>query len=56
MTNFTNNPVEGIMKQVPRTYRDRPHPVPPKGHPCGCKRYGYGYVLPCYRGRTNQPV
>ena len=57
MTRFTNNPMEEIMKQIPRTRRDRPRPVPPRGHPCrGCKRYGYGCVLPCYRGRTSQPV
>lgn len=57
MTRFTCNPIEGIMQQIPRTRRDRPRPVPPKGHPCrGCKRYGYGCVLPCYRGRTSQPI
>ena len=57
MMRFTDNPMEGIMKQIPRTHRDRPRPVPPKGHPCaGCKRYGYGCVLPCYRGRISQPV
>lgn len=57
MTRFTDNPMEGIMKQIPRTHRDRPLPAPPRGHPCqGCKRYGYGCVLPCYRGRTSQPV
>ena len=57
MTRFTDNPMEGIMKQLPRTHRDRPLPAPPRGHPCqGCKRYGYGCVLPCYRGRTSQPV
>ena len=57
MTRFTSNPVEGIMQQIPRARRDRPRPVPPREHPChGCKRYGYGCVLPCYRGRTSQPV
>ena len=57
MMRFTDNPMEGIMKQIPRTHRDHPQPVPPKGDPCaGCKRYGYGCVLPCYRGRISQPV
>ena len=57
MTRFPNNPMEEIMKQIPRARCDRPRPVPPRGHPCrGCKRYGYGCVLPCYRGRTSQPV
>ena len=57
MTRFTDSPMEGIMQQLPRSRRDRPTPVPPRGHPCrGCKRYGYGCVLPCHRGVTRQPV
>ena len=51
MRTFTNSPYERMMMQVPRKSRpDYPAPAP-TGHPChGCKRYGEGCVLPCYRG------
>lgn len=51
MKYFTDRPMERVMMQLPRVQRDRPPPQPPEGHPChGCKRYGEGCVLPCYRG------
>lgn len=51
MKYFTDRPMERVMMQFPRAQRDRPPPPPPEGHPChGCKRYGEGCVLPCYRG------
>ena len=52
MRYFTDNPFEHMMTQVPR-YRQEPQPKPvlPKNHPCyGCKRFGEGCSLPCYRG------
>lgn len=55
MKYFTDRPMERVMMQLPRAQRDRP--PPPEGHPChGCKRYGEGCVLPCYRGVREQPV
>lgn len=48
MTRFTDNPLERMMTQIPRTLPKKSPAVPPKGHPChGCKRYGEGCVLPC---------
>ena len=39
------------MMQVPRQERGPDLSHPAKGHPChGCKRYGEGCILPCYRG------
>ena len=39
------------MMQVPRQERGPDLSRPAKGHPChGCKRYGEGCILPCYRG------
>ena len=56
MRYFTDNPLERLMMQVPRF---RPSKDPRdllKTHPChGCKRYGEGCVLPCYRGVTKIP-
>lgn len=52
MRYFTDSAYERMMLQIPRKSRSRPAPAP-KGHPChGCKRYGEGCVLPCYRGIT----
>jgi len=57
MKYFTDRPMERVMMELPHTQRDRSPPQLPVGHPCcGCKRYGEGCVLPCYRGRTSQPV
>ena len=57
MKYFTDRPVERVMMQLPRAQRDRPPHQPPEGHPChGCRRYGEGCVLPCYRGVREPPV
>ena len=57
MKYFTDRPMERVMMQLPRVQRDRPPPQPSGDHPChGCKRYGEGCVLPCYRGVREQPV
>ena len=57
MKYFTDRPMERVKMQLPRAQRDRPPPQPPEGHPChGCRRYGEGCVLPCYRGVRDQPV
>ncbi len=57
MTRFTDNPLERMMTQIPRTLPKKSPAVPPKGHPChGCKRYGEGCVLPCYRGIEHFPA
>lgn len=51
MRYFTDNPLERMMMQVPRQERGPALSRPAKGHPChGCKRYGEGCILPCYRG------
>lgn len=51
MRYFTDNPLERMMMQTPGPVREATPPAAPKGHPCnGCKRYGEGCVLPCYRG------
>lgn len=54
MRTFTDSPYERMMMQVPHKPRPiRPVTVP-KDHPChGCKRYGEGCVLPCYRNIVN---
>ena len=53
MRYFTDNPLERMMMQVPRQERGPEPSRPAKGHPChGCKRYGEGCILPCYRGVT----
>lgn len=50
MRYFTDNPLERMMMQTPGPVREATPPPAPKGHPCnGCKRYGQGCVLPCYR-------
>lgn len=50
MRYFTDNPLERMMMQTPGPVLEAMPPPPPKGHPCrGCKRYGEGCVLPCYR-------
>lgn len=56
MRTFTNSPYERMMMQISRKPRpSRPAPAP-KGHPChGCKRYGEGCALPCYRGIAVNP-
>ena len=55
MRYFTDNPLERMMMQVPRQERGSDPSRPAKGHPChGCKRYGEGCILPCYRGVTEQ--
>lgn len=57
MRYFTDNPLERMMMQTPGTGREAAPPPAPKGHPCnGCKRYGEGCVLPCYRGVTVQKM
>ena len=56
MRTFTNSPYERMMMQIPRKPRTPLPSPPPKGHPChGCKRYGEGCVLPCYRGIRQEP-
>ena len=53
MRYFTDNPLERMMMQVPRQERGPDLSRPAKGHPChGCKRYGEGCILPCYRLRA----
>lgn len=55
MRYFTDNPLERMMMQVPRSRSGRPSELP-EGHPChGCKRYGEKCVLPCYQGVTRIP-
>lgn len=55
MRYFTDNPLERMMMQVHRQERGPDLSRPAKGHPChGCKRYGEGCILPCYRGVTEQ--
>ena len=55
MTYFTDNPLERMMTQIPRSRSGGP-PELPETHPChGCKRYGEGCVPPCYRGVTKMP-
>ena len=50
MRYFTNNPMERLMMQVPRTQPHTPA-APTRNHPCfGCKRYGESCALLCYRG------
>ena len=57
MTRFTDSPFERMMTQIPRSRPGKPPPTPPKDHPChGCKRYGEGCVLPCYRGIERFPA
>lgn len=50
MRYFTDNPLERLMMQRPRTGGEgKPLPAP-QGHFChGCKRYGDKCVRPCYR-------
>ena len=57
MRYFTNNILERLMMQTPRSQPERQTPEDlPKEHPChGCKRCGEGCVLPCYRGVTAIP-
>lgn len=51
MRYFTNNPMERLMMQVPRSQPNVPPPPMKREHPCyGCKRYGESCALPCYRG------
>ena len=57
MRYFTDNPLERMMMQVPRQERGPDLSRPAKGHPChGCKRYGEGCILPCYRGVAVQTM
>ncbi|MDD4509774.1 MAG: hypothetical protein PHY23_02500 [Oscillospiraceae bacterium] len=51
MRTFTNNPLERMMMQIPKTGREETPRIPaPEGHFChGCGRYGLGCVRPCYR-------
>ena len=57
MRYFTDNPLERMMMQTPGPVGEATPPPAPKGHPCnGCKRYGEGCVLPCYRGVTAQKM
>lgn len=56
MRTFTDSPYERMMMQVPRKFRPTRPALAPKGHPChGCKRYGEGCALPCYRGIAVSP-
>lgn len=51
MRYFTDNPLERMMMQVPCPKREPDIPRPGKDHPChGCRRFGEGCILPCYRG------
>ena len=55
MKYFTDNPLERMMTQVPRS-RSVGRSDLPENHPChGCKRYDERCVLPCYRGVTKKP-
>ena len=56
MRYFTDNPLERMMMQIPRFRPEKtPHELS-RTHPCyGCKRYGEGCVLPCYRGVKKIP-
>ncbi len=57
MRRFTNSPYERMMTRIPQTSPQDKPTAPLKGHPCyGCKRYGEGCVLPCYRGITMLPA
>lgn len=51
MTLFTRNPLERMMRQLPRKTKEvPPRPIAPEGHFChGCGRYGTVCVRPCYR-------
>lgn len=50
MRYFTNNPLERLMMQVPRTEGEAPPPPSFKGHPCyGRKRHGAGCVQSGYQ-------
>ena len=56
MRYFTDNPLERLMMQVPRFRPGKDPRDLPKTHPChGCKRYGEGCILPCYRGVKKIP-
>lgn len=56
MRYFTDNPLERMMMEVPRSQGGGP-PDLPEDHPCyGCKRFGEGCVLPCYRGVMKKPT
>ena len=56
MRYFTDNPLERMMMQIPRPQCEKTPYDLPETHPChGCKRYGEGCVLPCYRGVTKIP-
>lgn len=56
MRYFTDNPLERMMMQIPRSRSGREPSEPPEGHPCyGCKRYRERCVLPCYRGLAKKP-
>lgn len=50
MRYFTDNPLERLMMQRPRTGGEGKPLSAPQGHFChGCKRYGDKCVRPCYR-------
>ena len=50
MKYFTDNPLERMMMQKPKTAREDIPPAAPKGHFChGCNRFGQRCVHPCYR-------
>jgi len=54
LTNFTDNPLEKMMRQPPRAKPDFPVKIAPEGHHCyGCVQYGQGCVAPCYRDLLN---
>lgn len=56
MRYFTDNPLERMMMEVPRSHGGGGPPELPENHPChSCKRYGESCVLPCYRGVTRIP-
>ena len=57
LENFSALPEMARVMASEYPQRDRSPPQPPEGHPChGCKRYGEGCVLPCYRGVSKQPI
>ena len=56
MRTFTSSPYERMMMQIPHGPSPARTASAPKGHPChGCKRYGEGCALPCYRGINLAP-
>ncbi len=50
MINFTDNPLERLMKQKPRQQQEKSSPALSKGHPCyDCCYLNGNYCNVCYR-------